>query len=118
MRRISAVFKGKGVASSSQPLPPSTRGHDAPIPPEDDSWVVDEAFLEESSRLVPASPDDVDDVTRTLFVTKVFNDAEWVDVDMVAYGLGVALDIFPDKSSFQSLKWVFVSNEFQMRVLN
>lgn len=107
MRRISAVF---GVGKTKEPTPPKGEKPGlAPIPPPSDSWVVDETFLEESSRLVPASPDDVDDQTRNVFLSKTFKGDEWVDADMVEYGLGQALDIFPENSTFLSSKWIFVS---------
>jgi hypothetical protein len=112
MRRISTVWKGARKESTVQspfsPRPPPEK--DAGIrPPPTDSWVVNEQFLEESSLLIPASPDDVDDVTRQVFVSRAFAKTnEWVDFDVVMYELGSALDIFPNNSTFDSLKWVFV----------
>jgi len=118
MRRISAVFMGKSNLAIAAPVTPPTREGRAPIPPPNDSWVVDETFLEESSRLVPASPDDVDDVTRALFVSKVFKGEDWEDADVVEYGLGLALDVFPEKSSFDSMKWVFWTDNALHRKLS
>jgi len=109
MRRISAVFGGGGKHKDEPSPPHGDKPGLAPIPPPSDTWRVDEAFLESSCRLVPASPDDVDDHTRNVFFLKTFNPKnDWVDFDAAMYGLGLALDIFPENSTFLSVKWIFV----------
>lgn len=108
MRRIGSAFGRKeSNKETERQRPVSYREELPPIPPPEDTWVVDEAFLEESSRLVPASPDDVDDVTRSMMISRVFKTGDWIDLDLAEYGLGVALDIFPANSTFNSVKWVF-----------
>jgi hypothetical protein len=113
MRRISAAWKGaaQNHAILAPPPPPKGGSEQTHIkPPPTDSWVVDEHFLEECSLLIPASPDDVDDVTRQILFTRAFKKPnEWVDSDKVMYELGSALDVFPSSATFDSLKWVFVS---------
>ena len=98
---------GGSKASSAGPAPPSYEPPPPDFQPPTDTWKVEGAFLEESSRLVPASPDDIDEITRSAFLSKTFKENDWVDLDAAQYGLGVALDIFPPNSDFQSLKWVF-----------
>jgi len=104
-----SFLKSKAAAASYTPSTTSKEST-APRPSSQESWKVDEAFLEQGSLLVPASPDDVDDTVRSAFIAKAFQDnQEWVDADFVQYSLGVALDIFPEKATFDSLKWIFVS---------
>ena len=109
MRRISAVWKGRSGAAP-EPSPPTQPSDKAFQEKPGTSWIVDDKFIEESSRLVPASPDDVDDVTRQVFLTRVFKGESWEDADVVLFGLGSALDIFPDKADFLDWKWIFVRN--------
>jgi hypothetical protein len=59
--------------------------------------------------MVPASPEDVDDVTRQVFLSRAFRGDEWQDWDVVLYDLGKSLEVFPESLSFLELKWVFVS---------
>ena len=108
MRRISTAFKKEKPQTESLPRPDSVR-EPPPAPSSAETWRVDESFVEQSSRMVPASPDDVDDTTRAIFIAKVFKGDEWVDFDYVEYGLGCALDVFPTNATFASYKWVFVS---------
>lgn len=117
MRRVSALWGGGGAVKA--PLPPkAAAGPDRPAPPTDPppadkSWLVDTKMIEDMAVMVPSSPEDVDDATKQLFLSRTFTAEEYRDWDFVMYNLGVALDIFPDTTTFVELKWVFVSQSIR-----
>ncbi|KAH9259964.1 hypothetical protein BASA81_001724 [Batrachochytrium salamandrivorans] len=109
MKKLGSMLKAReDNRPSPPPLPDSEPIREAPGAPSAKSWKVDEALLEETSRLVPASPDDVSEETRAVLYAMVFSKPEaWVNLDHVEFGLGVALDLFPQEATFETLKWVF-----------